>query len=82
MTRASRFLIGLVTCFATHAAFPGPRQSCDNDQIHHARVGGDVVAHHPGVHQWFGGARSSDQLLHTQPLVPTQLRAQNFRKAA
>jgi hypothetical protein len=29
VTRASRFLIGLVTCFATHAAFPlGPRPSC------------------------------------------------------
>ena len=37
VTHASRFLTGLVTCFATHAAFPRAPAIvvlCDNDQIH------------------------------------------------
>ena len=41
MTGASRFLTGLVTCFATHAAFPRAPAIvvlCDNDQIHPTRA--------------------------------------------
>jgi hypothetical protein len=50
MTRASRFLIGLVTCSATQRRLPrAPAIAvpCDNGQIRHARVVEPTVAAHP-----------------------------------